>query len=83
MLAWAISIHKSRGQTIQRVKVDLGRVFEKGQCYVALSRAATMEGLQVLRFDPKKVRSSCCNFWAIPLTTIGFRFLPILESARH
>ena len=37
------------------MKVDLGRVFEKGQSYVALSRAATMEGLQVLRFDPKKV----------------------------
>jgi ATP-dependent DNA helicase PIF1 len=60
ILAWAISIHKSQGQTIQRVKVDLGRVFEKGQSYVALSRAATMEGLQVLRFDPKKVRFSCC-----------------------
>jgi len=55
ILAWAISIHKSQGQTIQRVKVDLGRVFEKGQSYVALSRAATMDGLQVLRFDPKKV----------------------------
>ena len=55
ILAWALSIHKSQGQTIQRVKVDLGRVFEKGQSYVALSRAATMEGLQVLRFDPKKV----------------------------
>ena len=33
-------------------------MFEKGQSYVALSRAATMEGLQVLRFDPKKVRPS-------------------------
>ena len=57
ILAWALSIHKSQGQTIQRVKVDLGRVFEKGQSYVALSRAATMEGLQVLRFDPRKVGS--------------------------
>jgi len=55
ILAWALSIHKSQGQTLQRVKVDLGKVFEKGQSYVALSRAATMEGLQVLRFDPKKV----------------------------
>lgn len=55
ILAWAMSIHKSQGQTIQRVKVDLGKVFEKGQSYVALSRAASMEGLQVLRFDPKNV----------------------------
>ena len=53
--AWALSIHKAQGQTLERVKVDLGKVFEKGQAYVALSRATTMEGLQVLRFDPKKV----------------------------
>ena len=55
ILAWALSIHKAQGQTLERVKVDLGKVFEKGQAYVALSRATTMQGLQVLRFDPKKV----------------------------
>lgn len=65
ILAWALSIHKSQGQTIQRVKVDLGRVFEKGQSYVALSRAATLEGLQVLRFDPKKVL--CFAVFGLPL----------------
>jgi ATP-dependent DNA helicase PIF1 len=57
ILAWALSIHKAQGQTLDRVKVDLGKVFEKGQAYVALSRATCMEGLQVLRFDPKKVNA--------------------------
>jgi ATP-dependent DNA helicase PIF1 len=50
-----MSIHKSQGQTIQRVKIDLRKVFERGQSYVALSRAATLDGLQVIGFDPKKV----------------------------
>jgi ATP-dependent DNA helicase PIF1 len=31
ILSWAMSIHKSQGQTIQRVKVDLGKIFEKGE----------------------------------------------------
>lgn len=57
ILAWSLSIHKSQGQTLPKVKVDLKNVFEMGQLYVALSRAVSREGLQVLNFEPTRVRS--------------------------
>ncbi|KFZ07260.1 hypothetical protein V501_06621 [Pseudogymnoascus sp. VKM F-4519 (FW-2642)] len=55
ILAWALSIHKAQGQTLERVKVDLRKVFENGQAYVALSRATTQEGLWVQNFNPRAV----------------------------
>lgn len=55
ILAWAMSIHKSQGQTLQRVKVDLQHVFEEGQAYVALSRATHLGGLEVYNMKPHLV----------------------------
>ncbi|GAA6009624.1 hypothetical protein JCM11491_001037 [Sporobolomyces phaffii] len=67
-----ILIHKSQGQTIALVKVDLGKVFEKGQSYVALSRATSLDGLQVLNFDPKKVLAHQKVIdWSKSLTILG------------
>ena len=47
-LAWAITIHKAQGCSIDKLFVDAQELFESGQLYVALSRATSMAGLHLL-----------------------------------
>ena len=57
-LSWAMTIHKSQGQSCDLLEVDLGGCFEDGQAYTALSRATSLEGLRVLNFSPGSVRAA-------------------------
>jgi ATP-dependent DNA helicase PIF1 len=56
-LAWALTVHKCQGDTIDRVRVDLAGCFSPGQCYVALSRAKSTAGLQIANFTDDAVRT--------------------------
>lgn len=49
VLAYAITIHKSQGQTYQNIVCDIDRCFTNGQAYVALSRCASLNGLHLKR----------------------------------
>ena len=65
ILAYAITIHKSQGMSLEKAVIDVGgNIFESSQVYVALSRIRDLKGLFLKSFDPNKisVKKNALNF---------------------
>ena len=58
-LAWALTIHKIQGATLQMANMDIGKdIFEYGQTYVALSRIKSLDGLYLSEFFPHRIKAN-------------------------
>lgn len=57
-LAWAITVHKSQGMTLDAARIDLRRAFVEGMGYVALSRVKSLDGLSLIGINRMALRIS-------------------------
>eukprot|EP01083_Nonionella_stella_P235450 827909_1 len=57
-LAWAMTIHKCQGMTLDEAVMDLKSIWESGQFYVAVSRIRSLAGLKIIGFKPSCVKAN-------------------------
>jgi ATP-dependent exoDNAse (exonuclease V) alpha subunit len=64
-IAYAITVHKSQGATLDRAIIDVSEAFADGQIYVALSRVRDLDSLSVTHFSPAriKVNKECLDYY--------------------
>ncbi len=82
-LAYAVTIHKSQGMTLDKLYVDCKRIFERGQAYVAMSRVKTLSGLYLENFSKEFVISDekVVDFYKNLKIEPFVKGLPALEGA--
>jgi ATP-dependent DNA helicase PIF1 len=73
-LAWALTIHKIQGASLNIADMDLGNsIFEYGQTYVALSRVRSLDGLYLSAFNANRIRAN-------PLVKDFYSKIPEIDS---
>jgi ATP-dependent exoDNAse (exonuclease V) alpha subunit len=84
-LAYASTIHKAQGMTLDQVIVDLSRLWEPGHAYVAMSRVRSAQGLHVAAFTPSSIKADpqVARFnrelWEAPTFVAGVTGAPPIE----
>lgn len=76
-LAWATTIHKSQGLSLDCVEVCMdSSLFEEGQAYVAISRARSLSGLSLSKYtrDVVRANASVKEFYATPMSILKVRY---------